>query len=432
MNKKPLRCCLRLCLLLIFCLLPTVAGAVEATVVDSITVVIVPAPGAAKPPVLVAKRMAASVNTVGEHVLLGHKVADIAANEAAYEKIIQEVFDRVLIGYEIYQVQIEPGNNSTITLEVAPWGDTVEKVDWEYDYGGLSPEMVALLKKDLGNLEEKADNVLLGLPVDAVDWAGAVTKTLIRDIFDEQLPEFRPSMDIVPGQHTMIRVSVVPMGKTIQNTTVSMRSETIPNLLLFQMRPAVDALSRQLRGLPVAFVERHNTYFTGALATTAVSPETIRKYGLTVNPVINAGQDTDVLLQVETSRYKLWLEGYLDFGRQENNTSAKLHIGKYLDNRNEAFFEAGFLPGTVSWELEPGWGHRFTASTTAGFKYELTHGKNILWLRQHLSPSWDMRLEHTLKDHHNELGIRYKLHEFASLEYVVDENDHWLRLVGNL
>ncbi|CUH94545.1 putative secreted protein [Propionispora sp. 2/2-37] len=419
-------------LLLVMCLLPF--GAVQAAMesVDTITVHVVPEAGTVRPPALIAKRMAASVKTVGEHVLAGRNVADIAGSRAAYEKLIQEVFDRVLIGYIIQRVSIEPGRNSTITVEVAPWGDTVQDIAWEYDFGNLSPELVKLVQQDIGDLESKADTVLLGLPIDAVDWASMVSKSMIRDILAEQLPEFRTGIDIIPGRRTVVKLSLAPAGPTVLDTRVSLRSDSIPNLLLLQMRPAVEELSKQLTGLPVAFVERHNEYFTEKLEEVAIKRSIVQKYGLSVKPAIDAGKDTVINLQVETDRYHLWLEGYLDVGKEDNNTSAKLHAGKYLNKRNEAFLEVGFVPGTVSWEVSPGWGYTLAKGTTGGFKYDLTHSESYFWFKQQLTPVWGMRFEYNLQDESNELGIRYKLHDFVSLEYIFSENDRWLRLVGNL
>jgi hypothetical protein len=68
----------------------------------------------------------------------------------------------------------------------------------------------------------------------------------------------------------------------------------------------------------------------------------------------------------------------------------------------------------------------------AGIKYNTSSSQNMLWLSKELSPSWTMRLERNPKNRNNELGLRYKLHDFLSAEYIITKDDQWLRLVGHL
>ncbi|MDF2635227.1 MAG: hypothetical protein K0R78_2101 [Pelosinus sp.] len=381
------------------------------------------------PPSKIAKRMTASVGTVGEQMLAGRKVNAVRDNQASYEKLIKEIFDRVLVGYSVQSVNLSPGANTAITIDIAPWGDVVHEVAIEYDFGTLSPEIVNLIKKDMGNVEDKINDVLIGLPIDSVDWAGGLSKVATRELLAEQLPEFRANMDVVPGGRTLVRLSLSPLGTTVQDVHVSLRSNTIPNIVLAAVRPTMNETSKILIGLPVAFVERHRDYFIDKMI---MEQPLTKKYGITTIPVLNVGADTEIALKVETDKYKISLEAYLDMGHSEDNTSARLHAGKIISNRDEVFVELNFIPSAVSWEFVPGWGHKIGSSTTAGLKYNISSSQNILWLNQELSHSWSMRLERTPKNGYNEFGIRYKLHDFLSAEYIITKEDHWLRLVGNL
>lgn len=412
-------------LLLGIVLLPVMAYASDG-MIEKVQVTIV---SQQPPPAKIMKRITASVATVGEQMLVGRSVHDVEDKKGSYEKLIQEIFDRVLVGYQVQSVTIEPGENATITVEIAPWGDTVQEVVMEYDFGNLSPEVVNLLRNDMGNVEEKVKDMLLGLPVEAVDWAGGLSKVAARDVMASQLPEFHANMDIVPGGRTVVKLSLSPVGPTVQNVHVALRSQTIPNIVLAMIRPAMNETSRILIGLPVAFVERHLDYFTARLV--AEQPLT-QKYGMTATPQLLPGTDSEIALNVETTKYKVTLEAYLDMGHAEDNVSARLHAGKFIGSRDEAFLEVNFIPGTVSWELVPGWGHRIGSDTVAGMKFNTSNSQNVLWLQQHLTPHWTMRLERTVKTGDNELGLRYKLHDFLSAEYIIGKDDRWLRLVGHL
>jgi len=384
------------------------------------------------PPARIVKRMTDSVTTVGEQILLGKTVSDVIDRQAAYEKIFQEVFDRVLVGYTVQKVAIQPGSQTTILVTLTPWGDVVRDVSVEMDYGNLSPASAELVRQDVGDITEKVRNLLVGLPIDAVDWAGSLSKTLLREYLEAQLPEFRSGIDIAAGSVTTVRVSLLPQGPVVQDVQVSLRSKTIPNVLLLTARPDIETTADELRGLPVSFVERHNVYFTNRIGNQAAQLPAARRYELAVTPMLEPGRETKVILNAETDRYKITLEGHLDMGREKNNTAVQLHVGKYIGSRDEAFTEVVFFPNQVSWQFLPGWGHRVGVNTNLGVKYNIVDRQSVLWLQQPLARDWSFRLERTPGTGNNEVGIRYKLHDFISAEYVFTNHDSWLRLVGDL
>lgn len=404
------------------------ALAASATV-DKITVSIT---SAEPPPERIAKRMTASVMTVGEQMLQGRTVSDVETNQASYEKLVREIFDRVLVGYTVDKVTIIPDSTTHISVIVVPWGDVVRDVSLEIDLNGLSPDLIKLIKKDMGKAEEQIANVLIGLPVDSVEWAGGVSKAVIRELLAAELPEFRSNLEITAGQKTHIKLSLIPTGPVIDNVQLSLRSRTIPNVLLAAASPPVRETAGILRGLPVAFVERHKDYFTTEISQAAARQPAASKYGITLTPELHPGTDTQITLNAETDKYRVTLEGSLDMGRQEDNTMAKLHVGKFTGKRDEAFLEVKFLPDNLNWEFEPGWGHKFTENTIAGIRYNFSDSESTLWLNQYAGANWTIRFEHMPKSDYNELGIRYKLHDFLSAEYVITKKENWLRLVANL
>ncbi|HWR44341.1 hypothetical protein [Sporomusa sp.] len=419
---------LSLVVLMLLVLLPGTGLAASETV-DKITVTIT---AAEPPPDRVAKRMTASVTTVGEQMLVGRTIGDVATNQSSYEKLVREIFDRVLVGYTVDQVSITPGTTTRILVAVMPWGDVVRDVSLEIDLSGLSPDVVQLIKKDMGKVEDQVASVLIGLPVDSVEWAGGVSKAVIRELLANQLPEFRSNLEIAAGQKTNIKLSLVPIGPVIDNVHIALRSRTIPNVLLAEASPSVRGAAGMLRGLPVAFVERHKDYFSAEITSVAARHPVASQYGLKLTPVVHPGTDTEIILNAETTKYRVTLEGSLDMGRLEDNTSAKLHFGKFTGSRDEAFLEVKFLPDNLTWEFEPGWGHKFTENTLAGIRYNFSDKESTLWVNHYVGSNWTIRFEHMPKSEYNELGVRYKLHDFLSAEYVITEKENWLRLVANL
>jgi len=385
-----------------------------------------------KPPARIVKRMVASVGTVGEQMLVGRENSEIAMNKASYEKLIQEIFDRVLVGYSVQAVDLVPGVNTMIQVQLIPWGEVVQETALEMDFGTMSPEVRELIKKDLGNIEEEVNGILVGLPIDAVDWAGGVAKIAIREILTAQLPEFRGNFDIISGPRTVVKLSFSPFGATVQDVRVSLRSSNIPNLLLMNVRPVVEQTGKNLVGLPVRFIERHQDYFTDQLGLKASQEPMAKDYGLTFKPVIHPKRDTEIELDVETDKYKVSLEGYLEMGRSKDDTSFRLHAGKFIDKKDEIFTEVNFIPSSVTWNFMAGWGHSILKGTTLGVKYNMSHHQELLWLNQTVNRNISLRLERIPANGENEFAIRYKMHDFLSAEYIMTKEDRWLRLISNL
>ena len=50
---------------------------------------------------------------------------------------------------------------------------------------------------------------------------------------------------------------------------------------------------------------------------------------------------------------------------------------------------------------------------------------------QQITDRWLLRYEYRWSDQKGEAAIRYRMHDFLSLEYVFDKDDSWLRLIGN-
>ena len=122
-------------LLICLMLLPGIAKASD----DVVETVAVSIAADQSPTTRIAKRMSASVRTVGEQMLVGRNISDVANGKAGYEKLITEVFDRVLVGYSVQSVNLTPAANTTLQVQVAPWGDVVHEVAVEVDYGTISP-----------------------------------------------------------------------------------------------------------------------------------------------------------------------------------------------------------------------------------------------------------------------------------------------------
>ena len=381
----------------------------------------------------VVRRMQASIETVGDSLLLGKEVADLKRERVAYENVIRDVFDRILIGYSVEAVTICPDTNAVVTVRVVPWGDTIRSVRVETNFTGLSPSVESFLKERAGDYEDIIENVLLGLSVDSVDWASGVAKRVVNERLAEDLPEFRAGFEVVGGQEVTVRLTFLPQGEIVKTVSVDLGSTTIPHLVLWELRPKLETVASDLVGLPVSYVLRHQQFLCDEAVKEAESKYPfIKKHGITIVPTMKVGTDTEIDLQVETNKYRFSLETYLEMGKKENNTQFKFHAGKYINPRQEAFLDVAFSPGDIEWEFLPGWSYHANEKTWLGIKYNINEGDEWLFLEEALGKRWKLRAELCPSSGDSEVGLRYRLYDFFSLEYVIREDDKWLRLIGNL
>jgi hypothetical protein len=129
-------------------------------------------------PVLLRK-MEDSMQVVAAQLFNGRDSEFIAADRPGYERLLSEISDRVITGYQTNQVVLstEHGRDGTavnLAFAVAPWAQTVQKVDVDIQFSGVNPFAAAALEEKIPVLREELQKTLQGASLDAADWAGGI------------------------------------------------------------------------------------------------------------------------------------------------------------------------------------------------------------------------------------------------------------------
>ena len=138
-----------------------------------------------------------------------------------------------------------------------------------------------------------------------------------------------------------------------------------------------------------------------------------------------------VSIMINSDKYKVWFEGYGDVGRDKNNLSGKAHIGKFVSPQDEIFGEAEVILDHVDWQFGAGYS-RYWGKSMWSYTRRMPMGDNDYRLEYFLSPKWRLRAEHFSGEDRNEFGVRYRIHEFLSAEYVYGGKEFYMRIIGNL
>ena len=385
-------------------------------------------------PEAVRARMETSVSVIAEQLLAGHRIGQVSGRQAEYEKVIHEVFDKVLVGYAVAKVELVPAEQTVVKVELVPWTQRISKVQLAVLVEGMPANIEAMVQRDLTGLQELFDQNLEGLPVAAADWTNGVLKRSLNSYMEERLPEFRADFELDAADESAVKIIVYPRLPVVRTAELFMRSDTVPNMLLLTQRWLLQEKVNGLIGVPVAFVARHEAELAEEMAAALDRTAGFRQLRLKTKISFTNGTDMSVLSRSDTERYVLRLEGWGDIHRRhrdgDHNLRARAHAGIKTSKQDELFAEVDLFPQPMDWRWATGYTHSFGKETRTTARYDMREKRFELGAEQELTRRLLLRYEYRWTDHRGEAALRYRLHDFLSLEYAVDKDDKWLRCIG--
>lgn len=389
-------------------------------------------------PPLVQQRMQKSVAAIASQLIEGRGVDEELTSADADAAVIHEVFDKVLVGYTVEQVGIEPGETARVSVTLVPWDDTIQQVHVTVNVDGMSPEVESLVRRDIEGVDRVFDAALTGLPIAASDWTNGVLKQELHRYMQMHLPEFIADFDVKADRTTDVQLTLYPQLPVVRTVDLSMRSDTVPNMTLLSRRPFMQDNADELVGVPVAFVTRHKADFETSLASRIDALPDFRQFGMKTHVAIAPAERLHVMSRSDTSRYRLRLDGWTDIGRgsskdHEDNKDLvfRLHAGTMLSQRDELYLQLDVMPQQFDWDWQGAYRRTFGRGFSGDIRYDARKKRFDFAAYQELTPLWMLRYEYRGWHHMSEAALRYKVHDFLSLEYVIDRYDNWMRVIGH-
>ena len=192
-------------------------------------------------PVLLHK-MADSMQVVPAQLFNGRDSEFIAADAAGYERLLSEISERVITGYQTNRVVLSVAQERESTavnlfFSVTPWAQTVQSVDVEVQFSGVSPFATRILQEKIPELRKQLQETLQGASLDAVDWAGGILRGQVKNCVETVLPDFRAAVDLTTKDgNACVQVIIYPVGELVRTVQYSMVSKSIPNILLMKLQ----------------------------------------------------------------------------------------------------------------------------------------------------------------------------------------------------
>ena len=419
--------------LLMGCLLWT--GNVLAAPVTKVDVQIKDEAGTTSPVLL--QKMEDSMQVVAAQLFNGRDSDFITADAVGYERLLAEISDRVITGYQTNQVRLSTsdgreGMTVKLVFSVAPWAQTVQKVDVDLQFSGISPFAAEVLQEKVPALKEQLQKTLQGASLDAADWAGSVLRGQVKGSVEEALPDFRAAVDLTTQNgNAVVQVVIYPVGELVRDVQYSMVSRSIPNILLMKLKYKYADKAKSLQGLPVSYVEMNKETLSKKILQELSDEIQVRRHHLMPQVLIHPGPETQLDISLESHEYKIWFEGYGDIGRKDHNLSGRAHFGKFISRRDEIFGEVGVDLKDVRWDFNAGYAFHY-GKATMSYMFRVPADAHVIRAEYDITPKWRLRYEHFGDKKENEYAVRYRIHEFLSGEYVYSTNKSYFRIVGNL
>lgn len=386
---------------------------------------------------ILLRKMEDSMRVVAEQLFNGKDETMIRGIAGEYERLLTEIFERVITGYQTNGVRVTTvpgpsGSTAQICFSVAPWAQVVERTETDIQFSGISPLAVSLLQARLPELEQQLRATLSGVSLDATDWAGGVLRGQVQKLVETVLPDFKAAVDVTThGDTAVVQVIIYPVGELVQDVEYSMESKSIPNLLLMDLKYRYADKAKSLRGLPLSYLVSNRTLLEQRFTEELAGEAQVKRHDLRPKVEIVPGSDTRFTISLESDRYKIWFEGYGDIGRDDHNLSGRAHLGKFISRRDEIFGEAGVDLKDVDWDFSAGYAMHF-GKATLSYMRRVPSDFNVYRGEYDFTPKWRFRYEHFGNTGTNEYAVRYRIHEFLSGEYVYSTDKSYFRIIGNL
>lgn len=385
-------------------------------------------------PPAVEKRVISSISSIGNRVLVGKEESLFSLNSSAYNKVLADIINRVVIGYVVSDLTVSYGRDTALHVTLQPVGQIIRHVDTEIDYGGLTPEAARYVAEDTADVPALMDNLLIGLPVDSVGWAESVSQSAGRDLLSQLLPEFQANFEVESGENTKVKIYLIPQGKIVRSSRLTFEKTTIPRLLMLRAAEETEIALSALRGLPVDFVTRHSEKISSDMNDILKKDSFIEKYGIATDTSLISGETAELRVNALTDHWVIRTEVWLDAGRDgDKNTAVEGMLGHYIGRHSTVFGEARFYPGPMDWNVYGGFSHQFGSFMDLSYKYDFVDNANHIFGNVPIGNKFSLRYDRDFKKRENEFGFSYKIHNYITLEYVYnDEDGKWLRLIANL
>ncbi len=385
------------------------------------------------PHALIVRRLAESIGTAAERLLIGRDSEVVARQEAALSGVLREVVDRVISGYRVTALGFQAGATTTVVVRVQPRPPILGDVPIATAFEGIHQDARPLVAETLQPVMPEIRRLMFGLPVEALEWAGPIVERRITELVEGAATGFTGvgRIETAPAARLVMTIASRD-ARVVRDIGVRFRSSSIPFVLLEPHAPQVVSMAELLRGLPVVFVAAHRARFEAIIATRLAAYPPVREYGIVARPVLQVAEVALITVLADSTLYRGRIEARLNIGTQAPPPDIRAQLGRAFGGV-EPFVELSLFPSTLAFRWALGLRIDVSPEVAVGIKAHMTGEDQETFLTYRLSPDLTMRGAYFVQSGTVEGTLTYRLNEFLSWEGVATSRGVvWLRVVSNL
>lgn len=378
----------------------------------------------------VGRRILEALSAVATKALQGQEVATVERLRPAVEQVVGEVFRRVLTGYRTTGVTVVPGETTEVRLAVEPTGPVIREVVTRLEVEGIDQGLRPLLTEGLGEVDRSAKGLLGGVPVEAFSWARFALQPLLEQELQRWLPGFGVKVGLEPGETTILTARLTPQGDRVRRVQVRMSSETIPAVVLRQLSEEVEGRAALMVGLPVTFLQAYQADLEREIDRRVKEAPSLRRWGLQSRTRLKTDVETVLDLGLESTNWRLRLEGVLNIGEEAPGPELRLLSGWRIGPAELLLGSRTQLTGLneqlqLGVGLPVGWGGEVSYLWGTG-------GAQVLRVQKRISAFQRYGFERLLPGDDWRASYGVATDEYLMVELVGGPQAVWLSLVANL
>lgn len=378
----------------------------------------------------IAERISQSIEKVAEKVLVGQEISLVKKTEAEVAQLMKAVFDKVFWGYQVTDVDLVFGKNTFILIDLRPTSILIEEVGVDLQIRGVNQQIVEVVAKEVESLEKRIEQILLGLPVDALIWASDLTEPLIYHLVKWQLPGFQPKIDLKIGSKIDVNLTLVPDGQLVEEIELNLITRSLPRIVTTALEKRLERELIIFQGMPVELLEKFQEQILELIEEKIINSNQRNRYiYLNQPPKLRIAPVTQLTLVVDWIDYRFDILGEVVIGSEGFLPALTLSLGKDLGPNtiiklaNQMTLDD--LLGTLSLGLEHSLGAGF--STKFAYKFKESEIDAALdWQRS----KYGLTIAQTYPGEAKEtkLSLNYYPELWTKLSLVYQNSSFWLSL----
>lgn len=274
----------------------------------------------------IEERIKESILKVASHLLVGQEVGVVQASEREIGQVVKTVFNTVLRGYKINEVQMVAGEKTVILFVLQPTSLLIESVELNLQLQNLNDTISQVIDSQLAGVRKQVEEMLIGLPIDALIWADDVIEPLLYRLVKTHAPGFEPKIDLTIDRQMKVNLSLKPVGQLVEEIQIDLRTNSLPQLLTRPLERMAEAEAAPFIGLPVEFLRKYEDRLSDAVEDALHQNKWGKHVYLSQKPVLTVGPATHLQLDAEWIDYQVDFVGELNLGKWAPKPGPALHL----------------------------------------------------------------------------------------------------------